>query len=299
MGQLDAAYVVMLVLAVISTMAVFVLVQRFFAPPPKDEASLSDLVKEKAVKGTSVFDKLDPDGGMLDKIDLFLAKRMGMQTKLETMHMLLGSPTKPDALQMLHLKEIVGVVVPTVAVLITGSAYFIALAPLGFMFPDLIFLGRIQKRQEEILGNFPTLVDLAALIIEAGIDYMTAFERIIKTTPVRTALEFEVEMMLHEVQLGRSRREALRRMALRTGLQEVRSFVGLIIQSDELGTSLVDLMRNFSSDMRFRRINRAERLAAQASTKMLIPLFVFIFPTVFILMLAPMVSDLLKGGMPF
>ncbi|MCK5106889.1 MAG: type II secretion system F family protein, partial [Elusimicrobiales bacterium] len=104
---------------------------------------------------------------------------------------------------------------------------------------------------------------------------------------------------INEVQLGYSRRDALRRFSERTGIQEIRSFVGLIIQSDELGTSLVDLLRNFSGDMRFRRMNKAEQLAAAASTKMLIPLFIFIFPVVFILMLAPMVYDLFTGGMPF
>jgi tight adherence protein C len=88
-------------------------------------------------------------------------------------------------------------------------------------------------------------------------------------------------------------------MSDRIGLQEIRSFVGLIVQSDELGTSLVELLRNYSADMRFRRLNRAEKLAAQASTKMLIPMFIFIFPTVFIMMLAPMVMDLVNGGMPF
>ncbi len=95
------------------------------------------------------------------------------------------------------------------------------------------------------------------------------------------------------------RRDALKRLALRTGLPEVRSFVGLIIQSDELGTSLVELLRNYAADMRFRRLNKAEKLAAQASTKMLIPLFVFIFPTVFIMMLAPMMKSLISGGLGF
>jgi len=87
---------------------------------------------------------------------------------------------------------------------------------------------------------------------------------------------------------------------MRTGLQDVRSFVGLIVQSDELGTSLVDLLRNFAADLRFRRINNAEKAAAQAATKMLIPIFFFIFPTVFILMLSPMVLSIFqKGGMGF
>ena len=86
---------------------------------------------------------------------------------------------------------------------------------------------------------------------------------------------------------------------MRVGLQEMRSFVGLVIQSDELGTSLVDLLRSYSADMRFRRLNRAEKLAAQASTKMLLPLIFFIFPTVFIMILAPMAQSIFAGGLGF
>ena len=128
---------------------------------------------------------------------------------------------------------------------------------------------------------------------------MSAFERIVKISTEKSGWETEVEKTINEVQLGYSRRDALHRMSDRIGLQEIRSFVGLIVQSDELGTSLVELLRNYSADMRFRRLNRAEKLAAQASTKMLIPMFIFIFPTVFIMMLAPMVMDLVNGGMPF
>ncbi len=289
-----------MLLLFIGTIGVWLTVQRALTPPAKEEGgSLSDLVKEKASKGVSVFDKLDPNGSLLDKLDLLLAKNMGIQEKLENIHLMLGSPEKPNALDMLHMKEGVGAGLPLGLTLLTGMPLFLLAAPLGFFLPDVIFTGKIQKRQEEILGNFPTMVDLSALVIESGLDYMTAFDRIVKITPVKTALEEELGKMLHEVQLGYSRRDALRRLASRTGLQEIRSFVGLIIQSDELGTSLVELLRHFATDMRFRRLNRAERLAAQASTKMLIPLFVFIFPTVFILMLAPMAMDLMHGGLPF
>ena len=129
---------------------------------------------------------------------------------------------------------------------------------------------------------------------------MTAFERIIQAARKKSELEIEFERMINEISLGYSRREALRRLAIRTGLQDIRSFVGLIVQSDELGTSLVDLLRNYSADMRFRRLNAAEKAAAQAATKMLIPIFFFIFPTVFILMLSPMVYNMFKsGGMGF
>jgi tight adherence protein C len=284
----------------LGTVGIWMAVQRALTPPKKEEGgSLSDLVKDKASKGASIFDKLDPNGGLLDKIDLLLAKNVGLQDKLELMHLRMGSPDKPTALDMLHTKELVSVVVPILLAGLTEMPVLLLAAPICFMLPDVLYAGKIQKRQQQVLGNFPTMVDLAALIIESGLDYMTAFDRIVKITPNQTALEEELGKMLHELQLGYSRRDSLRRLAMRVDLQEINSFVGLIIQSDELGTSLVELLRNFAADMRFRRLNRAEQLAAQASTKMLIPLFVFIFPTVFILMLAPMVMDLLKGGLPF
>jgi tight adherence protein C len=171
----------------------------------------------------------------------------------------------------------------------------------GFFVPDAIFNGRVRARQGDIMRNFPTMVDLMALTIEAGLDYMAAIERILKNVrpAQRTELENELQKMINEVQLGYTRRDALKRLAMRTGVPEIRSFVGLIIQSDELGTSLVELLRNYAADMRFRRLNKAEKLAAQAATKMLIPLFIFIFPTVFIMMLAPMMKSLISGGLGF
>ncbi len=298
--EMGAARIFMWIFAITSSMAVYVFFQRLLMPEKKEEGgSIADLVQNKA-KATSSFDKLDPEGSLLDKLDLFLAKKMKVEQKLEYLYMLMGNPSTTDPLKMLHQKELIAVILPALAIFFTGSFLFIVLLPVGFMIPDVLAMGKIQRRQEDILANFPTSVDLAALIIESGLDYMTAFERIVKISTHRSALEEELDKTLREVQLGYSRREALQRFAARTGLQEIRSFVGLIVQSDELGTSLVDLLRNFAADMRFRRLTRAERMAAQASTKMLIPLFIFIFPTVFIMMLAPMLYDLVKGGsMPF
>ena len=190
-------------------------------------------------------------------------------------------------------------VVPAAIMVMFQTVWGVLFVPLGFYLPDLLLKSRIQKRQAEILGNFSTTVDLAALIIESGLDYLTAFERIINIAKKKTVLEEELEKTLNEIKLGYSRREALERFANRTDVQEVRSLVGLIIQSDELGTSLVDLLRNFSSDLRSRRMSRAEKLAAQASTKMLFPLFLFIFPTIFILILSPMIKGLLSQGLSF
>ena len=289
----------LIVISTIGSFAAFTAVQRFFAPREEDRSAIGD-ISDMEGRETSAFSKLENSKNFWDKLDLFFARQLGMEKKLDETFMLLGSPAGTTPLKMLHLKLITGAALPIIFYALSQSPFTILFAPLGFLLPDAaIYSGRIRRRQEDIIRNFPTFVDLGALMIESGLDYMTAFDRIVKIAPVKTGLEIEIERTINEVQLGYARRDALRRLSMRTGLQEVRSFVGLIVQSDELGTSLVELMRNYSADMRFRRLNKAEKLAAQASTKMLIPLFIFIFPTVFILMLAPVIMDLITGGMPF
>ncbi|MFC1522104.1 type II secretion system F family protein [Elusimicrobiota bacterium] len=172
---------------------------------------------------------------------------------------------------------------------------------LGFFFPDFQAKGLIAKRHRAALANLPSFVDLLALTIESGLDYLNAMERILGTTfKGKGVLEEEIENIMREVQLGYPRRDALRHFAKRVDVQEIRSLVGLLIQSDELGTGLVELLRNFSTDMRGRRLGRAEEQAGKASTKMLGPLMIFIFPVIFALILAPFLSSAFKGGgMPF
>lgn len=291
--------ILLILISVGGSFAAYTAILRIITPRKVIHSPMSD-ISDMTGGESSVFGKLEGSPLFWDKVDLFFAKKMKLETKLEETYTLLGRPANTNPLKMLHLKMMIGGILPLVFIVLSGSFFCLVFAPLGFIIPDAgIWAGKVRKRQEDIIHNFPTFVDLAALMIESGLDYMTAFDRIVKISPEKSGLDLEIEKTINEVQLGYSRRDALRRLSTRTGLQEVRSFVGLIVQSDELGTSLVELLRNYAADMRFRRLNKAEKLAAQASTKMLIPLFVFIFPTVFILMLAPMVSDLVTGGMPF
>ena len=289
----------LLVIGVLGSVAAYTAIHRLLAPPSElDQSDLAQLAK-KDLGMSSAFSGLNPQGGLLDRLDLFLLKTFHLDVKLEELHMLMGRPNKPSPLDMLHLKEMLAAGLVGFIYFMTGSALLGIFGLVGFFIPDSLFQGRIRARQADIMRNFPTFVDLTALTIEAGLDYMTAIDRILKNAKIKTELEIELGKMINEISLGYSRRDALKRLAMRTGIQEIRSFVGLIIQSDELGTSLVELLRNYATDMRFRRLNKAEKLAAQASTKMLIPLFIFIFPTVFILMLAPMMKSLISGGLGF
>jgi len=291
----------LLLVAFMGSVATYVVISRMFAPPPEDDKHDLAKLANKEVGTSTAFSGLNPAGGLLDRLDLFLLKTFRLEASLEELHMLLGRPARPSPLDMLHLKELLAALFGVGAYVLTGEWILLAFGVAGFFIPDSLMNGRIRARQADIMRNFPTTVDLMALTIEAGLDYMSAIERILKNIrpDQRTELEKELEKMINEVQLGYSRRDALLRLAQRTGVSEIRSFVSLIIQSDELGTSLVDLLRNYAADMRFRRLNRAEKLAAQASTKMLIPLFIFIFPTVFIMMLAPMMKSLIQGGLGF
>lgn len=284
-------------LLAVGMFAVFLTVFGLLAPKEKKD-NLMD-VAVRRFKSTSSFSRLRPDEKFLDRVAVFCLHMFRLESSLEEMHMLLGSPDKPQPVDILYTKIIAAMAIPAAMMLLFQAVWPVVLVPLCFYVPDVLIKSKIQKRQAEILGNFSTTVDLAALIIESGLDYLTAFERIIKIAKEKTILEEELEKTINEIKLGYSRREALERFSARTGVQEVRSLVGLIIQSDELGTSLVDLLRNFSSDLRSRRLSRAEKLAAQASTKMLFPLFMFIFPTIFILILAPMIMGLVSGGIGF
>ncbi len=284
-------------LLAVGMFSVFLTVLGLLAPKPKKEEIVDVAVRR--FKSTSSFARLKPEEKLLDRLAVFCLHNFHLEKSLEEMHMQLGSPDNPQPVDILYTKVIAALAIPAAIMLLFQSLWPVILVPVCFMVPDVMIKSKIQQRQAEILGNFSTTVDLAALIIESGLDYLTAFERIIKVAKVKTILEEELEKTINEIKLGYSRREALERFSARTGVAEVRSLVSLIIQSDELGTSLVDLLRNFSSDLRSRRLSRAEKLAAQASTKMLFPLFMFIFPTIFILILAPMISGLVSGGMGF
>lgn len=284
-------------LLAVGMFSIFLVVFGLLVPKPKKEEIVDVAVRR--FKSTSSFARLKPEEKFLDRLAVFCLHNFHLEKSLEEMHLQLGSPETPQPVDILYTKVIAALAIPAAIMLLFQSIWPVILVPVCFMVPDVLIKSKIEKRQAEILGNFSTTVDLAALIIESGLDYLTAFERIIKIAKEKTVLEEELDKTINEIKLGYSRREALERFSARTGVAEVRSLVSLIIQSDELGTSLVDLLRNFSSDLRSRRLSRAEKLAAQASTKMLFPLFMFIFPTIFILILAPMISGLVSGGMGF
>ncbi len=162
----------------------------------------------------------------------------------------------------------------------------------GFMLPGLWLSSRIKARQKEILLAFPDALDMLTIGVEAGLAFESAMLRVGEKWD--NALTREFRRVVGEIRIGVSRDEALNRMATRTGVEEVNAFVSVLIQSSALGVSIAQVLHNQAADVRMRRRMRAEEQARKAGTKMMIPLVILIFPTLFVVILGPAVPTLLE-----
>lgn len=163
----------------------------------------------------------------------------------------------------------------------------------GYM--PLLSLGdAIKKRQKQVLKVLPYTLDLLCLSVEAGLDFAAALNRIgekLGKNPFRE----EVRVLTQDIAMGKTRGEALRDMDDRIGLDDLTSVVSALVQADELGASLGPTLRIQSSELQRKRFQRAEKKAMQAPVLMLIPLVLFIFPLVFIVIFAPMAIRFATG----
>jgi tight adherence protein C len=157
----------------------------------------------------------------------------------------------------------------------------------GYFFPDLWLLQKVERRRKEIRLALPNALDLLTISVEAGLGFDAALVRV--TEKYKNALSEEFTQVLNEIRLGRPRLEALDDMGRRVGVEELQSFIQALIQSEQLGVGIAKVLRIQSEEMRRKRRQRAEELAAQASLKMLFPMLIFIFPTIFIVLMGPAV----------
>lgn len=174
-----------------------------------------------------------------------------------------------------------------------------ALAVIGVLwllvYPSAWLRRAVQGRHNEIRRALPFVLDLLTLSVEAGMDFMSALQRNIERRSI-DALGEELIRVVREIQLGKTRRNALRDLSLRVNLQELRSVVNALVQADELGVSIGSILRIQSDQIRQRRFERAERLANEAPVKMLFPLMMFIFPAVFLILLGPIIARMVQQG---
>jgi tight adherence protein C len=166
-----------------------------------------------------------------------------------------------------------------------------AAAAVGFLLPEYFLKMRATARQEEIQDNLPDVLDLLTVSVEAGLGFDAALVKVVEK--IKGVLSAEFSRMLQEIKMGKPRRDALRDLGHRSGVDDVVAFTGAIIQADQLGVSIGNVLRLQSEQMRTKRRQRAEQKAMKAPVKMLIPLILFIFPTIFIVVLGPAVIQII------
>ena len=164
----------------------------------------------------------------------------------------------------------------------------------SFLQPVMWLRGTLKRRHLSIQKSLPFVLDLLTLSVEAGMDFISALQRNCKLRRL-DPLNEELLRMTKEIQVGSSRKEALRNMTDRVRQDDLKAVAYALIQADELGVSIGAILRIQSEQLRSRRFDRAEKLAAEAPVKMLGPLMLCIFPAVFIILLGPLIGQAMKG----
>jgi tight adherence protein C len=166
---------------------------------------------------------------------------------------------------------------------------------LGYMLPELWLTWRIRARQHRLRLALPDGLDLLVICVEAGLGLDQALMRVAEELRItHPELSEELQLVNLEMRIGKTRLEALRELGLRTGLEDIKALVAMLIQTERFGTSVAQSLRVHSDDLRTKRRQRAEELAAKTAVKMVPALVFFIFPALMVVILGPAVITIMR-----
>jgi len=189
-----------------------------------------------------------------------------------------------------------------VAVTITGFGspmLLVSVTALGFFLPRFVLKRMIRDRQRRITLGLPDALDLTVICVEAGLALDQAMMRVgADLHHAHPDLSNEFHLVNLEMRAGKPRAEALRNLAARTGVDDIRALVGTLIQTDRFGTSVAQALRVQSDSLRTERRQRAEEQAAKTTIKMVIPLVLFVLPSIIFVTLGPAIIQLVRTLMP-
>jgi tight adherence protein C len=212
---------------------------------------------------------------------------------------------RPDAmLTMRGLKLLMPVAFIAAAFVSKAYLYnpffiFLLAAVVGYMIPESWLLWRIHSRQIKLRRGLADGLDLLVICVEAGLGLDQALLRVSQELKVtHPELSDELQLVNMEMRVGKSRLEALRELARRTGLDDIQALVAMLVQTERFGTSVAQSLRVHSDDLRTKRRQRAEELSAKTTVKMVPPLVFFIFPALMVVILGPAVISLMRQLVP-
>jgi tight adherence protein C len=172
-------------------------------------------------------------------------------------------------------------------------------AGLGYLFPEIFLSWRVTARQHRLQRGLPDGLDLLVICVESGLGLDQALMKVAHELRItHHELSEELQLVNLEMRIGKTRIDALRELGRRTGLEDIKSLVAMLVQTDRFGTSVAQSLRVFSDDLRIKRRQRAEEMSAKTTVKMVPPLVFFIFPALMVVILGPAVLTLLRQLMP-
>jgi len=284
-------------------------------PQRIEDRLMQERLQEFIDKGEDItLEKLEMSQPITERVIFPLARSLGSlalkltpQAALDSMRQKLemsGMAARIDPTILLALQMILALVFGSVVLLVfrigtakisTGMLFLLigVFMVLGYYFPNLWIQSRINKRQKSIRKALPDALDLLTVSVEAGLGFDAAMAQVSEKWQTELSLAFL--RVNREIQLGKSRREALRDMADRLGVPELTSFVAAVIQSEQLGVSLAKVLRIQADQMRIKRRQHAEQEAHKAPLKMLIPMTFLIFPALIIVLITPAIFQFIKS----
>jgi len=207
---------------------------------------------------------------------------------------------QPDAAELFYAAKLFS---PVLGALIAGFVirqdvffWFLMITALGFVLPDFALTGMISRRRNRIRLSLPDALDLLVICMEAGLGMDQAMIRVGKELKIsHPELSDEFSVINLEQRTGKPRVDAWRSMAERTNLDTMKSFVNMLVQTERFGTPLSKSLSTFADSLRTKRRQQAEQMAAKTSIKLVFPLVLFIFPSMFIVLLAPAVISITRN----
>lgn len=167
---------------------------------------------------------------------------------------------------------------------------------IGAYVPKFWVTRRINWKKEEVRRSVPNLLDLMVVCVEAGLSLHATIQRIAdESKNTHRALSEELQLVNREILIGKTRGEAFRNLARRTGVEELRSLSAMLIQADKLGVSIADSLRVLADSVRTKRAQRAEEAAHKLAVKLVFPLVLFIFPELLVILVGPALISITKA----
>jgi tight adherence protein C len=211
----------------------------------------------------------------------------------------------PQAMLAMRGLKLAVPVILVILVFITGFyqrnpfMFPVLAAVVGYLVPETWLVWRVRARQHRLRRGLPDCLDLLVICVEAGLGLDQALMKVAEEMQVtHRELSEELQLVNLEMRIGKGRIDALRELARRTGLEDIKSLVAMLIQTERFGTSVAQSLRVYSDDLRIRRRQRAEEMSAKTTVKMVPPLVFFIFPALMVVVLGPAVITLLRQLMP-